>query len=148
MSCTDLDAVSNNIAPEMVVVDGCYNGWRHIVLPVAWYDDMIMDAVIAASAFHLASRISTVPSPTPHEMYFRAIRQLAKRRDLRYWDTETRRLVILAIVVLLVVAMVNGMSDFPVVYQMLQSALDAVGGEEALGAAGGLGSFLVRQVRK
>ncbi|KAM0228546.1 hypothetical protein ACHAPO_010623 [Fusarium lateritium] len=35
---------SSNIAGEMIAVDGPHNGWRHLVLPVADRDELVMDA--------------------------------------------------------------------------------------------------------
>lgn len=142
--------VSEAIAPEMVVIDDRYNGWRHLILPVARSDDMVMAAVLAASAFHVCARAAAAGPPVidPERLYARAIGRLSERRDLAGRDAGARQLVILAIVVLLVSVMVNGLPDFPIVFQMLESAIDAVGGEEVLADGGEMGGFLGRQIRK
>ncbi|GJD02278.1 hypothetical protein ColKHC_11103 [Colletotrichum higginsianum] len=140
---------SEAIAPEMVVIDDRYNGWRHLILPVARSDDMVMAAVLAASAFHVSARAAAGPPVIdPERLYARAIGRLSERRDLAGRDAGARQLVILAIVVLLVSVMVNGLPDFPIVFQMLESAIDAVGGEEVLADGGEMGGFLGRQIRK
>ncbi|KAK1623433.1 hypothetical protein BDP81DRAFT_503786 [Colletotrichum phormii] len=132
----------------MVVVDDIYNGWRHLILPVAWSNEMVMDAVLAVSAFHLSGRVILLPHLNPDRLYALAIGQLLHRKDLTDWGDETQQLVVLAIVVLLVSVMVNGMPDFPIVFQMLEASIKAIGGEEALADAGEMGGFLLRQIRK
>lgn len=132
----------------MVVVDDVYNGWRHWVLPVACSNEMVMDAVLAVSAFHLSGKTPRPCLANPATFYAQAIKQLQDRRDLVHWDLQTKQLVILAIVVLLVAVMVNGCSDFPILFQMLQSALDAVGGEIELNDGGAMANFLLRQIHK
>ncbi|KZL81254.1 hypothetical protein CI238_11669 [Colletotrichum incanum] len=140
--------LSHSIAPEMVVIDDCYNGWRHLILPTAWSNDMVMDAVLAVSAFHVSGRATGQPVINPDRLYAHAISQLSDRKNLAGWNSETRQLVILVIVVLLVSVMVNGLPDFPIVFQMLESAIDAVGGDEVLAEGGEMGGFLLRQIRK
>lgn len=119
-----------------------------MILPLAWSNEMVMDAVLAVSAFHISGRVAVQPTVNPNRLYARAIGQLMNRKDLREWDGETRQVIILAIVVLLVSVMVNGLPDFPIVFQMLESAIEAVGGEEVLASGGEMGSFLLRQIRK
>ncbi|CAM1501465.1 Fc.00g034490.m01.CDS01 [Cosmosporella sp. VM-42] len=139
---------SDNIAPEMVVVDDDHNGWRHLVLPLACVDELVMSSVLAVSAFHLAGKVSGQVVVDPSKLYCQAIRELQNRRDLTGCDKQTRQLIILAIVILLVAVMVNGCSDFPIMFQMLQSAIDAVGGEAGLLDGGEMAEFSLRQIRK
>ncbi|KAK1470728.1 hypothetical protein CCUS01_00843 [Colletotrichum cuscutae] len=139
---------SEAIAPEMVVVDDINNGWRRLILPIAWSNAMVMDAVLAVSAFHLSGRAMLQPVVNPDRLYALAISQLLNRKDLADRSDEPKQLVVLAIVVLLVSVMVNGMPDFPIVFQMLESAVTAIGGDAALTDGGEMGSFLLRQIRK
>lgn len=143
----------------MVVIDGQYNGWRHLVLPIALADDLVMSAVLAASAFHLWGTMSTcssiintdtelVAAVNPAKLYAQAIQKLQQRRQLDGCDAHARQMVILAIVVLLVAVMINGCSDFPVMFRMLQSAIDAIGGEAGLMDGGEVAEFSLRQIRK
>lgn len=138
--------VSKRIAPEMVVIDDSHNGWRQLVLPIAHMDDIVMDAVLTASIFHISGR-GAHPFGDPTNFYARAIKKLQTRQDLTRYDVQTQRCVIMAILVLLVAVMVNGYSDFPIVFGMLQSALGAVGGEESLVDAE-VARFLLRQIHK
>jgi hypothetical protein len=138
--------VSQNIAPEMVIVDDHNNGWRHMVLPIAHRDELVMNAVLAASAFHLSSRKgSGVQDAT--QLYTLAIQELQRKRSIDRYELETQHVIILTILVLLVALMVNGSSDFPIVFHVLQSALQAIGGDSQL-AEGDLGQFLLRQIYK
>jgi hypothetical protein len=132
----------------MVVIDGEYNGWRHLILPIALTDDLVMSAVLAASAFHISGNGDSHIIANPRALYAGALRKLQQRRELTGYGAETKQMVILAIVVLLVVVMINGSSDFPVMFRMLQSAIDAIGGENSLQQGGEVSQFSLRQIRK
>lgn len=80
-------------------------------------------------------------------MYAKTIRKLQERQNLEIQDTTGRQTVLLALLVLLATVMVNGGSDFPTIFNLLESALEAVGGEDAA-MQGELGAFVVRQIRK
>lgn len=133
----------------MVVVDDHHNGWRHLLLPIARADDLVLDAVLAASSFH-SSECNVYSSALidPHKLYSRVIRRLQKRQDLLEYGTQTKQVMVLTIIVLLVVVMINGYSDFPIIFNMLQSALDAIGGESCISDGGELGDFSLRQIHK
>lgn len=153
-----MNTVSDHIAPEMVAIDDHSNGWRQLVLPLAWINDMVLNSVTAVAAFHLSERLATLhlpknpPVPTladPAILYSKAILELQKRRDLNSTDLEARHQIIVAIIVLLLATMVNGSSDFSIIFHMLQSAVGFVGGEEALAATGQtITDFLAIQIRK
>jgi hypothetical protein len=141
----------------MVVIDDSFNGWRHLILPLALSDDLVMDAIMASSAFHLAENVAvfqtrqhTAIAQAGRLYYARAIEGLQRRRQLTDHGAHTRQMVVVALVVLLVAAMVSGCSDFPVVFQMLQSALDAIGGEAGFAEGGTreVVEFSLRQIRK
>lgn len=139
-------SVANNIAPELVVIDDHQNGWRFLVLPIAGMDNLVMDAVLSASAFHFAANVND-QLYKPDIIYAKTIQKLQARQDLDTQDTVGKQNVLLALLVLLAVVMVNGCSDFPTVFNLLESAVQAIGGEEA-SMQGELGRFLVRQIRK
>ncbi|KXH28480.1 hypothetical protein CSIM01_13834 [Colletotrichum simmondsii] len=86
---------SESIAPEMVVVDDINNGWRRLILPIAWSNAMVMDAVLAVSAFHLSGRAILQPVVDPERLYALAISQLLNRKDLADRSDEPKQLVIL-----------------------------------------------------
>lgn len=138
--------VSNRIAPELVVIDDNRNGWRHLILPIAHLDELVREAVLSASAFHFSANVKEKIFD-PNTIYMKAIRRLHQRQNLNVYDTSGKQTILLALLVLLATVIVNGSSDFPVVFNLLESALTASGGEEAL-TGGELGGFLVKQIRK
>ncbi|WAO92349.1 Zn(2)-C6 fungal-type domain-containing protein [Fusarium falciforme] len=140
---------SDNIANEIIAVDGPHNGWRHLMLPIAETDELVMDAVLAVSLFH-SSRIlqnDRAIDQVKHDHYGRAIQGLQRRSQLRDCDRPNQQSILITILLLLTAVMVNGSSDFPILFGMLQSAIDVLGGEAELGS-GDIAEFVVRQVRK
>lgn len=49
---TSLITVSEHIATEMIAFDGFHNGWRHLILPLAQIDNLVLNAVLAAAEAH------------------------------------------------------------------------------------------------
>lgn len=144
--------------------DGPHNGWRCIILPIAHADELVMNAVLTVSAFHISlqekqrqntdnrSFTSTLGLPSGHRMspeslYERTIQGLKQRRDWAESTYEAKQSIIVTILVLLTLVMVNGRNDFPILFGMLDAASNVLGGEEKLGGSE-LGDFLIRQVRK
>ncbi|KAF6823696.1 hypothetical protein CMUS01_10581 [Colletotrichum musicola] len=164
--------VSTHIACEMVAIDGEHNGWRHIVLPMALSERLVLNAVLAASAFHLASwqtddrqapllsgdfLLSSSVSPGavratsglrtgPAQMYIQTIMDL-KKRDIQPHNREESLVTLLTILTLLVTAMVTGSDDFPMLFRLLDSAMEVIGGEGNLGDTE-LSRFIIRQICK
>jgi hypothetical protein len=139
--------VSEAIAKEMVAIDGSHNGWRCLVLPIAHLDDTVMNAVLAASGFHLLLNSHAPSSLRPDLFYTRAILGLRQRQHLQDYDSTARCFVLLAISVLLVAVMVNAGPDFPTLFGLLESGLGAIEGQAGLGE-GELPEFLTRQINK
>ncbi|RMJ03414.1 hypothetical protein CDV36_015068 [Fusarium kuroshium] len=140
---------SDNIATEMIAVDGPHNGWRHLMLPIAETDDLVMDAILAVSLFHSSRFLQNDLNidQIKQDYYGRAIQGLQKRSQLRECDRSNQQSILITILLLLTAVMVNGSSDFPILFSMLQSAIDVLGGEAELGS-GDIAEFVVRQVRK
>ena len=137
--------VSQNIASEMIAVDGSHNGWRHLVLPIANTDELVMDAVLTVSLFHAPQMSSNKGMQNAY--YGRVIQGLQTRSQLQNCDQLSQHSILLTILLLLTVIMVNGSTDFPILFRMLQSAIDAIGGDKAFGS-GCTAEFLVRQIQK
>jgi len=146
MSLSNGEEDSENIAKEMVAIDDYANGWRHLVLPISFETEAVMDAVSAASAFHIASKHNAMVT-TAQYLYTKAIQGLTRRQDFTKAGKDITSQNILALLVLLVSVMITGCSDFPVLYKILECALDSIGGEGALGTSD-LAQFIRRQVRK
>ncbi|KAF4836808.1 Transcriptional regulatory protein moc3 [Colletotrichum siamense] len=161
---------SDHIAGEMVAIDGLHNGWRHLVLPIAHLDQLVLNSVLTVASFHrygqhlsqsknldvredslpvppgLSYQLSTNANPPASQLYAWTIADL-QRRDLGHSDQSSRLSILLAILVLLVAVMVTGSDDFPLLFRLLESALEAIGGEDSLGEDE-LSRFIVRQVHK
>lgn len=145
----------------MVAIDGVHNVWRHLLLPLAQTDNLIMDAVLTASAFHFYLNhlpnqfkqrrenpgIFNPPIPHPDRLYARVINGLRKRQELLYGDDSTKHSVLISIILLLTSTMVIGGPDFSVLFNMLESAVDAMGGQDSLGD-GVVGGFIMRELQK
>ncbi|KAH9226477.1 hypothetical protein K456DRAFT_1754827 [Colletotrichum gloeosporioides 23] len=164
------EGVSDHIAGEMVAIDGLHNGWRHLVLPIAHLDQLVLNSVLTVASFHryrqrlsqsksldfredslpappdLSSQLSANANPSASQLYACTIADL-QRRDLGHSDQSSRLSILLAILVLLVAVMVTGSDDFPLLFRLLESALEAIGGEDSLGEDE-LSRFIVRQVHK
>lgn len=162
--------VSDHIAGEMVAIDGLHNGWRHLVLPIAHLDQLVLNSVLTVASFHrygqrlsqsksldfredslpappgLSYQLSANDNPSASQLYACTIADL-QRRDLGHSDQSSRLSILLAILVLLVAVMVTGSDDFPLLFRLLESALEAIGGEDSLGEYE-LSRFIVRQVHK
>lgn len=148
----------------MVAVDGMHNGWRSLVLPFAHHDELVMNAVLTVSSFHISinkesthrppldnlARLSKEPGfhlPDPNEMYKRVISGLRQQSDFSNCDPSRKHSVMITILVLLVGVLVTGRSDFPMLFRMLESALVASGGEKQLGSGQAV-DFIVPQIHK
>ncbi|RGP79326.1 acriflavine sensitivity control acr-2 [Fusarium longipes] len=157
---------SQCISTEMVAIDGIHNDWRHLLLPLAQQDELVMDAVLTVSAFHFhinklenslrktdqqyhafgnTSHGSYVPDP--YLLLGRTLQGLRKRQELRSGDQATQHSVLITLLLLMTSVLVNGGSDFPTLLGMLELALDAIGGKEGLGT-GILAGFIMRELHK
>lgn len=149
--------VSQHIAIEMIAFDGLHNGWRHLILPLAYRDDLVRNAVLATATAHqcigqlsydtLHTNRYTLWHPKSSQMYARAIRGLQERQEFVHGDQFSKYSILVTILVLLTAVMVTGCSDFPVLFRMLESAVNAMGGKYGLGE-GELTEFIMRQVHK
>jgi hypothetical protein len=163
---TKIHTVSSYIASEMVAIDGIHNGWRSLVLPLAQTDTLIMRAVFSVCASHislnrdsetrsytrnLASFMTqygfSLPLSDPNAIFYQVISGLQQQKNLTLCSVEQKQSALVTILILLVGVMVNGRSDFAIILRMLESAIDAIGGEDKLGH-GTVAEFIVHQGRK
>ncbi|KAM0548188.1 hypothetical protein ACHAPJ_009986 [Fusarium lateritium] len=145
---------------------GVHNDWRHLLLPLAQQDELVMDAVLTVSAFHfhmnkLSNNFQRGKQqyrafgndsydsyvPDPHQLCARTLHGLRKRQELINVDQSSQHSVLISLLLLMCAVLVNGGSDFPVLLRMLESALDAIGGKEGLGT-GILAGFIMRELHK
>lgn len=111
---------------------------------------LVLTPVLATAAFHL-SRSTAAESRSlswcPSHLYGKAIAELQKQQNLESADISTRLQILLSILTLLVSVMITGSDDFPVLFRLLESALNAMGGEDELGQDE-LATFIIRQIHK
>ncbi|KAL2402886.1 hypothetical protein ABEF95_014676 [Exophiala dermatitidis] len=142
-----LSYFSDHIAPVMQAIDDSRNGYRALILPIAESDALVLNAVLAASAYHVSQKISSM-LPTARRMYTVTIRSLIQRAKPKTGnEPNLDEHSILTIFVLLISAMITGEPDFKLIFGMLKSTLQAIGDETVLGSSD-LGQFLLRQIRK
>lgn len=141
----------------MVAFDGPHNGWRSIVLPMALEDELVMNAVLTVASFHfhlyyqqedvlidMAGNYERDDSSA--QLYGAVVRGLRQRQNLRGYDQRAQLSILLTTLLLLVVAMVTGSPDFPIMFKALQSALTVIEGS-CIGH-GDLADFIFRQFQK
>ncbi|KAF5687057.1 helicase-like transcription factor [Fusarium circinatum] len=157
---------SRCISTEMVAIDGLHNDWRHLLLPLAQQDELVMDAVLTVSAFHFhinkldnnlrknqkqyspfGTNTYDTYVPDPYQLLGRTLQGLRQRQELVSNDQTTQHSVLISLLLLMTSVLVTGGSDFPVLLRMLESALDAIGGKEGLGT-GILAGFIMRELHK
>ncbi|KAH7193812.1 uncharacterized protein B0J16DRAFT_336048 [Fusarium flagelliforme] len=157
---------SQCISTEMVAIDGVHNDWRHLLLPLAQQDELVMDAVLTVSAFHFhinklqntlrqskqqynafGTRTYDSYVPDPYQLLGRTLQGLRIRQELNSGDQTTQHSVLITLLLLMTSVLVTGGSDFPMLLRMLESALDAIGGKEGLGT-GILAGFIMRELHK
>lgn len=129
-----------------MAIDDSANGWRRFVLPISLQDDVVMNAALAVSAYHMAEK-SSGTLRLAEESYTKAIKGLFRRKDLITCDPLSNCYNVLTILLLLITSMITGCSDFPTLFRMLKSAVEVVGDEDGLGSRD-LVLFLRREIRK
>ncbi|KAF4470556.1 acriflavine sensitivity control acr-2 [Fusarium albosuccineum] len=158
---------SQYISTEMIAIDGVHNDWRHLLLPLAQTDELVMDAVLTVSAFHFQLNKLTNSMrkgdrqygifgnktcyefyvPDPYQLCGRTLQGLRQRQELLSVDQTMKHSVLVSLLLLITAVLVTGGSDFPVLLRMLESALDAIGGKDGLGT-GILAEFIMRELHK
>lgn len=146
----------------MTAIDGMHNGWRHLVLPMTSNNELVLNAVVTVSLYHIAfnqfarndasSNTNEASAATslvrdPNEMYNRVISGLRNQPKLNTCDNKTKTSILVTILVLFVGAMVTGRTDFPLLARMMESAIEAVGGEDCL-PENDVATFIKQQIHK
>lgn len=146
-------------------MDGPYNNWRHILLPFAHYDELVLQSIITVSSCHIhlvsslptseelgsgstAGRITFETFPMEyHQMYQTIFSSLRLTSDMKHLSSDKKHSILMTILVLLIGAMVTGRSDFPLFYSLLGSAFDLMGGEATFDNSD-IARFIKSQVTK
>lgn len=135
---------SEAVAPVMVVLDGKFNGYRDLILPMAYEDDLVKAAVSVVSMYHLAAQrpqlqhhadtgLQTIIQNLRHRAD--PVSSNANLLDLSAWTT---------IIVLLTGETVTGGSNLPILFRLLQHLATA---NTSVGQDSAMHSFLKEQTR-
>ncbi|KAH6643505.1 hypothetical protein C7974DRAFT_381681 [Boeremia exigua] len=137
---------SEEIASKFVVIDDDYNQWRLSVLPLAYCDDLVKSAVCAASVCYLATRAGR-RSTKPYSAYQCVLQGLREKQELLAHDTTAKQGILVALLLLLATAIVNGLPDFRRIFHLIEVFLSITQEDNILGT-GSLGPFLCTQIEK
>lgn len=109
----------------MVAIDGLANGYRSLLLPIAWGDDLVRHALLASSANHLRFKR---PKLTSLAINFqsKAIEKLAILSGSPESNDSTRVTVLATIILLIITDMMNGGSEFHLLFNMAKSWIEAM----------------------
>ncbi|KAL7931453.1 hypothetical protein V8C35DRAFT_282456 [Trichoderma chlorosporum] len=116
---------SENIAPTLVAVDGPSNGYRTMVLPLSWSNDLVRSATLAASANQLRYQRPKL-APLASKLQSTAIEKLSVFSREETADGSIRSAVLTAIILLLVTDMMNGGHQFYILLNMAKSWVEAM----------------------
>jgi hypothetical protein len=103
----------------MVIYDWGSNGYRDIILPIAYEDETVGKAVCAVSAFHLgtsAQHMLATAEATQHAVLTKLLRDTMEHDPSRVFSLSTWA----AIVVLLVGDTITGSTNYILLLQMLR----------------------------
>jgi hypothetical protein len=143
---TNLSEVSENIAPTLVTFDGMCNGYRSMLLPLAWENDLVRCALLAASANHLCFRH---PKLINLALNFEtvAIEKLTCLSKSGNCVDRTRPTILAVIILLIINGMMNGASSFELL-NIAKSWIEAMTGNKSMKETPGsdLEEFLLDQV--
>ena len=129
-----------------MIIDDEQNGWRRLVLPLAFHDTLVKDAVVVVSACSFSIHIDEQLFK-PNILYQKAIHKLRETENISALDPSSLRCVVLALLLLLAADMVTTSPDFRIVFRCLDSLLSAAG-DAAVFADDEMGRFLFEQVQK
>ncbi|KAH8889158.1 hypothetical protein GQ53DRAFT_870080 [Thozetella sp. PMI_491] len=115
---------AENVAPTLVVFDGPSNGFRSHILPLAWDNNMVRYALMAASANQLRFKHHQL---LPQALTFQslAIEKLSAVSKAGDPSNDTRVAVFATIILLLITDMMNGGPQFHLLFSMVKSWIDA-----------------------
>lgn len=134
--------VCEKMAPQLVLIDDQSNGWRCFTLPVAHVDELVMHALISASAFGFNDQLQRA-----HVFYEKVLHGLRQRQNFERQGRFAKQCVVLSLLLLLAGVMVHGSPDFRGILRSMEAFLRAADDGSML-TEDELGRFLLRQVQK
>jgi hypothetical protein len=108
-----------------VAFDGISNGYRSLLLPLAWEDDLVRCALLASSANHLRFRRPNLTTLALNFQYA-ATKKLTSLSQDGNCAGNTRPAILAALILLLISGMMNGGSDFELLLNMAKSWIEAM----------------------
>jgi hypothetical protein len=113
-----IHAVSDIIASHMVVLDCFTNGYRYVILPLAYQDENLAQVVSVVSAFHIGQKDARLQliAETGHQAIIEKLRQ-----DSRGLNPEQlfSPYILATILVLLVGETITGADNYIYLLEML-----------------------------
>lgn len=115
-----MKAVSSTIAPIMVVFDHGFNGYRDVLLQLAFADDLVQRAVCVCSAFYLGLK-----NPEMYEIAERGRSAIISALSTQMMSDQPGNVfnitTVATVLLLLVGETVTGSDEFSPLYMMLAS---------------------------
>ncbi|CAG8389781.1 unnamed protein product [Penicillium salamii] len=137
--------VSQKVAPAMVAID-IKNGYRDILLPLSEHDEIMRNAMIAASASHLSHQHSDSQwLSVARKHHTAAIKGLQRDHDGNAGVNTFSDLA--TMVILLIEEMVSVGEDYIILLRMVRSFVCSRGGDKKIEQSP-IGRFLIQQIRK
>lgn len=132
----------------MVAINFIFNGYRDMILPISVQDATVRNAIMAASASHLALQHGQWKQ-TAARYHIAAIQGLNRRAAMQSMreDESVQTNSLCTMVILLIEEMIVVGSDFHLLLDMVNNFVESQGGPDTV-AKQPLGKFLIQQIRK
>lgn len=130
-----------------MAVDNALNGYRSLLLPLAWDHDLVRCALLASSANQLRFKFPKLKSAAI-TFQSSAIEQLAVCSVSETSSQATREAVLATIILLIITDMMNGGAAFHLLFNMAKSWIEAMNQNKSLGKTpkSPLDKFLLNQI--
>lgn len=124
------------------------NGYKDFILPLSEQDEIVRNAAMAASSYHLGLRYPEWNS-VALRYHTTAIKGLSKRKDGKNIGKSIAYSNLSTMLLLLIEEMITGKkgNDYKILLRMINSFVKSQGGEESI-EQNLPGKFLIQQIRK
>jgi hypothetical protein len=130
-----------------VVFDSALNGYRSLLLPLAWGLDLVRYALLASSANQLRFQFPKLKTVAIN-FQSKAVEQLSTFSVSETWSQTTREAVLATIILLIITDMMDGGNEFHLLLNMAKSWIEVMNQNKILGqpSKSSLDKFLLKQV--
>ena len=140
----DRSVVSTYIAPIAVVIDGNINGYRDILLPLAYENSLVRKAIEVTSEYHQSEQNPDLRRQADFR-YIEVVQCLRRRAEANNSSCDLASMSVWAtVVILLLVETLSGETNLPYLLKMLRYVAKA---NDSASQVSPLGSFLSEQTR-